>query len=63
MEPILIWKYNEAPLEYRLPDNSGHEDWIAFVPESWKSWAYIPDSRRLDEYKVAGGKIFIGSHA
>jgi len=76
-DPILVWRFEEAPEEYqRLSDHFGDEDWIAFIPDTHKesqgSLENIPTWMEGGPFgcvmdptirKVTGGKIVIGAHA
>jgi len=33
-EPILVWRYDDAPEELKVSANGGDEDWLAMVPLS-----------------------------
>lgn len=68
--PILVWPFYDAPQAYReLSPHGGDEDWVAFVPDSFRG-----DPRFLDqgtsfgccsvsEHPVDGGTVRIGAHA
>ena len=68
---IMVWRYQDAPLKYRLlSTNGGDEDWIAFIPEEfegeWIGWLEQGTPFgccSVEEHEVPGGKIRIGSHA
>jgi hypothetical protein len=68
---ILVWKFHEAPTEYRdLSDHGGDEDWVAFVPDAlageWIGWLEEGTSFgccRVSEHPVDGGVVRIGAHA
>lgn len=68
---IIVWKFDDAPKEYReLSTNGGDEDWVAFVPscllDDWIGWLDSGSSfgcSSVDEYIVDGGVVRIGSHS
>lgn len=68
--PILIWSWNDAPLEYRaLIFDSGDEDWVAFIPDSFRGDPSFLDEGtpfgcfKVSERSVEGGTVRIGAHA
>jgi hypothetical protein len=69
--PILLWRYEEAPLSYKeTGDNGGDEDWVAFVPDGVEvPWWIEQDGGthfavcESKEFAVEGGRIFVGSHS
>jgi hypothetical protein len=78
IEPIKIWRFEDAPLKYQdMSINGGDEDWVAEVPVEYPRWfGTIPMFMRegtsfacckLDvfDYEINGKyyRIFIGSHA
>jgi hypothetical protein len=67
---ICLWRWDDAPAEYKaLSTNGGDEDWVVFVPVSvvfnWTpNWLYNIDSCHEPQViEVAGGTVYIGSHA
>ncbi len=70
VDPIRVWTFEEAPVEYkRLSGHAGDEDWVAFVPDSYN---YTPEWLEgntpfgvcdVYQYKVEGGKVYIGAHS
>ena len=75
MKPIKVWRFENAPEEYKkLSTNGGDEDWLAFVPSeyvdpngcNWISWLEgnsFDTCSEPQQIKVTGGTIWIGSHA
>lgn len=68
---IHVWRFHEAPeLLQKLSTNGGDEDWLAFIPNSFKK-EYIPWMEEgssfgccsVDSFKIINGTIKIGSHA
>ena len=69
---IIVWKFHEAPEEYRKWSTSGgDEDWLAIIPEHMKE-EYIPWMESggpfgccsVDSFDLPDGRqIRIGSHA
>lgn len=72
-EPIIVWRFYDAPKELRFPDNGGDEDWLAEVPpalvDSYIGWMESGSEFGcccVDEYDhptKSGWKVRIGSHA
>jgi len=75
-EPILVWRFEQAPEQLReLSNNGGDEDWIAEVPPSlaneYIGWLESGSSFGcfdVSEYdhpsqEKAGWKVYIGAHA
>lgn len=70
-EPILVWRFDDAPEEYqRLSVHGGDEDWLAVLPlplaDAWIGWLesgpfgiYDISRHRLDDGRV----VCIGAHA
>ena len=74
MQPILVWKFKEAPEHYRkLSTHGGDEDWLAFIPDEYIHkygfdvfWAEEGSSFgccRVSETEINGGVVLIGAHA
>lgn len=71
-EPIIVWRYHDAPANLQISTNGGDEDWLAEVPPELKD-DYIPwlESSAFGccEIEVVphpakeGWMIHIGSHA
>lgn len=66
---ILVWRWQDAPKEYReLSPHGGDEDWVAFVPASLSD-EWIPWIGRdfgccdISEHDVENGRVYIGAHA
>lgn len=73
-EPIKIWRFDEAPEEYRqMSEHGGDEDYIALVPLAYKhrddSLVWKIEEMGLlgccstDRYEVDAGVVYIGAHA
>ena len=70
-EPILIWKFHEAPEEYqKLSRHGGGEDWIAFVPShydryyiGWLESGGAFGTCDVSSHPAKKGTVFIGAHA
>jgi hypothetical protein len=71
-EPILIWRFHDAPEEYRnLSEHGGDEDWIAVLPAAmagaWIPWLESGSSFGccdVSEHPLPDGrKVLIGAHA
>jgi len=68
---IKVWRFKESPKEYQaMSNNGGDEDWVAFIPDEmsayWVAWLESGTPFGcccVDEFKVDGGTIKIGSHA
>lgn len=66
---IKVWRFADAPEEYRNLSFRGDEDWLAFVPASLAE-DYIPwmvsgsafGCCDVVEHRVPGGVVRIGSH-
>lgn len=74
VDPILVWRFKEAPEEYqKLSDHGGDEDWVAFLPDSYEeSFGTVPQWMEYGSFgsdvdptlhKVKGGRVVIGAHA
>lgn len=56
--PILVWRFEDAPVELQFPFNAGDEDWVAAVPPNYSNqWiAWIESSQfgccDVDEYTI-----------
>ncbi len=66
MDPILVWRYHEAPKEYRdLSEHEGDDDWLAVVPAGLD----VPIWMDLGHYDLQrtvlpdGRTVCIGAHA
>jgi hypothetical protein len=68
---VKVWRFEESPKEYQaLSKNGGDEDWVAFIPDEMKYY-WVPWLEHgtpfgcccVDEFKVDGGMVKIGSHA
>jgi hypothetical protein len=69
-EPIRVWRFQDAPEEYRaLSQHGGDEDWIAYVP-AYLANSYIPWLESgsfgvcdISEHKLRsiGDTIYIGA--
>lgn len=71
-EPIRVWKFEDAPKEYKdLSTNGGDEDWVVFVPKECDAgddyqfnWIQYTDTcNEPAVYKIKDGTIYIGAHA
>lgn len=69
---IQIWKFRNAPQEYRdLSENGGDEDWVAVMTtEFWEKFDpwFLHEGTAfgsccVDEYKYEGKTVLIGCHA
>ena len=67
---ILIWRWEDAPEEYRkMSTHGGDEDWVAFVPkELAKEYIRFLDEgifdNAVDNIIISGvGAVIIGAHA
>jgi len=70
---IQIWRFEDAPEEYRKHFSEDDADWLAFVPNYLlkKEGDYIPFLEegtsfgccRVEEVKIKEGKILVGYHA
>lgn len=71
MEPIKVWRFEDAPEEYRkLSTNGGDEDWLALIPHaqandyiSWTESGGFDACQDPSTYYHADGIIKIGAHA
>lgn len=70
MYPILVWRFYEAPEQYRkLSEHGGDEDWLAFVPDRYKDeyigWLEYGSFGvcEITQHPVEGGVVYIGAHA
>ena len=68
--PILAWAFYDAPKAYRdLSPHGGDEDWVAFIPDSFRGDPVFIDQHTpfgccsVSEHKVEGGTVRIGAHA
>lgn len=71
-EPILVWRYHNAPKELQISTNGGDEDWLAELPPDFTD-DYIPwiESSSFGGYETlemphptkTGWTIRIGVHA
>lgn len=68
IQPIKIWRYNDAPAEYQLENDDS--DWVAFIPDSYENdYIGFLDSGGsfgccdVYEFEVEGGMVKIGCHA
>lgn len=71
-EAIWVWRFEDAPEEYRaLSRNGGDEDWLAVVPSSFKG-VWIPWLEGGSPFGVcdvqiytleSGHQVYIGSHS
>jgi hypothetical protein len=72
-EPIKVWRFNEAPAEYReLSCNGGDEDWVALVPAGFTYPEHViwlePGSAfgccDVERHAMPDGSfVYIGCHA
>lgn len=70
-EPILVWRFADAPEEFRaLSEHGGDEDWVAVVPvalrHAWIPWLEFGPFGVCDisEHLLADGrKVCIGAHS
>lgn len=72
-EPIVVWKYYEAPKELQVSNNGGDEDWLAEVPPQFENGhvGWLDDGSAFGRCCVdvhphplkIGWKIHIGCHA
>lgn len=72
MDPIKVWKFKDAPDEYRnLSRHGGDEDWVALVPANysneWLGWAEEGTNFgccSVSRHELEGGAyVLIGAHA
>lgn len=72
MKPIQIWRFKEAPEEFRtLSDHGGDEDWLALIPphlaDEWIPWLEENTSFgcfRVSKHKLPDGSVVkIGAHS
>lgn len=72
IEPIQIWRFDEAPEELRtLSSHGGDEDWLALIPpqltDKWRAWlepAFGCGNVSEHAYPLLPGwKVLIGAHA
>ena len=70
--PILVWRFEDAPAEYRaLSKHGGDEDWVALVPavyaDAWIGWMVEGTPFGCCEVSVHplgnGDTVRIGAHA
>ncbi len=69
-EPILVWRFENAPEEYRkLSQHGGDEDWVAVIPAG-EVRPYWTDSGSgfgccdVSEHRLEDGRlVLIGAHA
>lgn len=70
-DPILVWRFHDAPEEYRkLSEHGGDEDWLALVPtplaNAWIAWLEPGPFGICDvsRHPLADGRVVcIGAHA
>ncbi|GIV03692.1 MAG: hypothetical protein KatS3mg015_2522 [Fimbriimonadales bacterium] len=69
-EPILVWRFADAPEELqRLSQHGGDEDWLAVVPPpgdvpAWMDTGTSFGVFRVSERELPGGYVVvIGAHA
>jgi len=71
-EPILVWRFEDAPPEYKVFSvNGGDQDWLARVPAHMQGqedigWLESPAFGAYDVEKFVlpdGGVLYIGSHS
>jgi len=69
---IRIWRFDDAPKEYRdMSRNGGDEDWVAVVPSNYVNeyLGFLAEGTSfgccaVDEFMLDdGSKLLIGSHA
>lgn len=72
-EAIWVWRFEDAPEEYRkMSNNGGDEDWLAVVPPSFLKELWIPWLQEGSPFGVCdvqiytletGHQVYIGSHS
>jgi hypothetical protein len=72
-DPILVWRFDDAPAEFSaLSTNGGDEDWVAVVPAEMAGdyIAWLDFGRGgfglcdVSSYTLPDGRaVYIGSHA
>lgn len=72
-DPILVWPFHEAPPAYQaLSTFGGDEDWLAYLPASYRSAWDVPwlasgsafGVSAVREYRLPDGDaVYIGAHA
>ena len=71
-EPILVWRFHEAPIELRdLSPHGGDEDWLAVIPPDMEVPNWIDSGSAFGACDVSehahptkdGWKVCIGAHA
>lgn len=72
MNPILVWKFHDAPEEYKkLSDNGGDEDWLVYVPATYNQsddwhlrfWIDRMSAGEADIHVLPdGARVFIAAH-
>ena len=68
-DPILVWRFNDAPIEYQeLSTNGGDEDWLALVPKDMEIPMWLEDNTSfgrycVDKFDFKEGVLLIGCHA
>jgi len=69
MTTILVWKFADAPMEYRrLSTLGGDEDWLAFTPyDVWeREGAHIPmfpNAAEFEAHHLSNGVVMIWGHS
>lgn len=70
--PIKVWRYDDAPEEYRnLSHHGGDEDWVALVPAESKEQyiGWLESGTPFGQCDVSihdlptGDRVFIGAHS
>jgi len=72
-EPILIWRFEDAPEPYKAySDHGGDEDWLAILPVNWPADnlpLWMEEGRpfgccAVHEFRLpTGQRIVIGAHS
>ena len=69
MQPIQIWRFEDAPAQYKVFDFGGDEEWLVFVPDGTSTDVandLISSIDRFGQYScraIVGGTVFITAHA
>jgi hypothetical protein len=69
-EPIMVWRFDEAPAEYRaLSDRGDGEIWLAFIPPGYDAdvpWmakgGAFGEAAVIERLLPGGARVRIGVH-